>query len=41
LEAANKSLKLNGKAVAIPGLKVLNKKSKNNGNGLMVANAWR
>jgi len=40
LEAANKSLKLNGKAVAIPGLKVLNKKSKNNGNGFVMASTW-
>jgi predicted dehydrogenase len=41
LEAANKSLKLQGKAVSIPGLKALSKKSKNNGNGFLVANAWR
>jgi predicted dehydrogenase len=41
LEAANKSLKLNGKPVAIQGLKILNKKSKNNGNGFLVTNAWR
>jgi predicted dehydrogenase len=41
LEAANKSLKLNGKAVAIQGLKILNKKSKNNGNGYSMANGWR
>jgi hypothetical protein len=37
LEAANKSLKLNGKAVSIQGLKLLNKKSKNNGNGFLLA----
>jgi predicted dehydrogenase len=41
LEAANKSLKLNGKPVAIQGLKILNKKSKNNGNGVLLASAWR
>jgi predicted dehydrogenase len=41
LEAANKSLKLNGKAVPIQGLKILTKKSKNNGNGFLVANASR
>jgi predicted dehydrogenase len=41
LEAANKSLKLNGKPVAIQGLKILNKKSKNNGNGVLLASTWR
>jgi predicted dehydrogenase len=41
LEAANKSLKLNGKAVSIPGLKVLNKRPKNNGNGYLLASSWR
>jgi len=41
LEAANKSLKLQGKAVSIQGLKGLNKKSKNNGNGFLVASNWR
>ena len=41
LEAANKSLKLQGKAVSIQGLKGLNKKSKNNGNGFSVASNWR
>ena len=41
LEAANKSLKLNGKAVTIQGLKILNKKSKNNGNGVLMASSWR
>ena len=41
LEAANKSIKLNGKAVSILGSKLLNKKSKNNGNGFLVADAWR
>jgi predicted dehydrogenase len=41
LEAANKSLKLNGKAVSIPGLKALSKKSKTNGNGFVMATSWR
>jgi predicted dehydrogenase len=41
LEAANKSLKLQGKAVSIQGLKALNKKSKNNGNGFLLASSWR
>jgi len=41
LEAANKSIKLNGKAVSIQGLKILNKKSKNNGNGFLLASTWR
>jgi len=41
LEAANKSLKLNGKAVSIPGLKILHKKWKNNGNGFVMASSWR
>jgi predicted dehydrogenase len=41
LEAASKSLKLNGRAVPIPGLKLMNKKSKNNGNGFLMANTWR
>jgi predicted dehydrogenase len=41
LEAANKSLKLNGKAVAIQGPKILNKKSKNNGNGFLLASSWK
>ena len=41
LEAADKSLKLNGRAVPIPGLKLMNKKSKNNGNGFLMANTWR
>ena len=39
LEAANKSLRLHGKAVSIPGLKAMSKKSKNNGNGLLLATA--
>jgi predicted dehydrogenase len=41
LEAANKSLKMNGRAIAIPGLKFMDKKSKNNGNGFLVANSWK
>ena len=41
LEAATKSLKLNGKAVSIQGLKLLNKKSKNNGNGYLLASSWK
>ena len=43
LEAASKSLNLHGKAVPIQGLKVLTKKSKNNGNsnGFLMANGWR
>jgi len=40
LEAANKSLKQNGKAISLQGLKTLNKKSKNNGNGYLTASAW-
>ena len=40
LEAASKSLKLNGKAIPLQGLKTLNKKSKNNGNGYLTASAW-
>jgi predicted dehydrogenase len=41
LEAACKSLKLSGKAIPIQGLKALNKKSKNNGNGFVMASSWR
>jgi predicted dehydrogenase len=41
LEAASKSLKLQGKAVPIQSLKALNKKSKNNGNGYLWASSWR
>jgi predicted dehydrogenase len=41
LEAASKSLKLNGRPVPIQGLKVLTKKSKNNGNGFLAASTWR
>ena len=41
LEAANKSLKQNGKAISLQGLKTLNKKSKNNGNGFLLASSWR
>jgi predicted dehydrogenase len=41
LEAACKSLKLSGRAIPIHGLRILNKKSKNNGNGFVMASAWR
>ena len=41
LEAANKSLKLSGKSVPIQGLKLINKKSKNNGNGFLIPSSWR
>jgi len=41
LEAANKSLNLSGKSVHIQGLKLINKKSKNNGNGFLMAGSWR
>ena len=40
LEAASKSLKQNGKAISLQGLKTLSKKSKNNGNGYLTASAW-
>jgi len=41
LEAANKSLKQNGKAISLQGFKTLNKKSKNNGNGYSMVSSWR
>lgn len=41
LEAASKSLKLSGRSVHIQGLKLINKKSKNNGNGFLMAGSWR
>jgi len=41
LEAANKSLNLSGKSVHIQGPKLINKKSKNNGNGFLIAGSWR
>jgi predicted dehydrogenase len=41
LEAACKSLKLSGRAIPVQGLKILNRKSKNNGNGFVMASAWR
>jgi len=41
LEAANKSLKQNGRAVPIQGLKILAKKFRNNGNGFLMTNSWR
>ena len=37
LEAANKSLRLHGKAVPIQGLRVMSKKSNGNGNGQLLA----
>ena len=40
LEAASKSLNLSGKSVQIQGLKLINKKSKNNGNGYLMASSW-
>ena len=40
LEASSKSLKLSGKAVQVQGLKLVNK-SKNNGNGYLLASSWR
>jgi len=41
LEAASKSLKVSGKAVPIPGLRAITKRSQNNGNGYLLANGWR
>jgi predicted dehydrogenase len=41
LEAANKSLKLQGKAVPIQGLRAMTRKSNGNGNGWLSANNWR
>ena len=41
LEAANKSLKLSGRSMNIQGLKLIGKKSRNYGNGLLMANGWR
>jgi predicted dehydrogenase len=41
LEAASKSLRLSGKSVHLQGLRLLNKKSKNNGNGFLMASNWR
>lgn len=41
LEAASKSIKQSGKAISLQCFKTLNKKSKNNGNGYSVVNAWR
>ena len=40
LEASSKSLKLSGKAVQVQGLKLVSK-SKNNGNGYLLASSWR
>ena len=41
LEAASKSLKQSGKSVNIQGLKLINKKSRNNGNGFLMASSWK
>jgi predicted dehydrogenase len=41
LEAASKSLKLSGRAVQVAGCRLVSKKSKNNGNGYLMANGWR
>ena len=41
LEAASKSLRLSGKAVPIQGIKDLVRKNRNNGNGFLMAQAWR
>ena len=41
LEAANKSLKLHGKAVPIQGLRAISKKTNGNGNGWLLANCWQ
>ena len=41
LEAASKSLTLSGRSVQIPGLKLINKKSRNNGNGFLMVNGWQ
>jgi len=40
LEASSRSLKLSGKAVQVQGLKLIGK-SKNNGNGYLLASSWR
>ncbi|MFB3887067.1 MAG: Gfo/Idh/MocA family protein [Thermodesulfobacteriota bacterium] len=40
LEAANKSLRLQGRAVPIPGLKLIRKTINQNGNGLLLASSW-
>jgi len=41
LEAASKSLGLSGRAVHVTGCRLVSKKSKNNGNGYLMANGWR
>jgi predicted dehydrogenase len=41
LEAANRSLKLHGKAVPIQGLWAMSKKTNGNGNGWLLANGWQ
>jgi len=40
LEAAGKSIQLSGRSVQIQGLKLINRKSKNNGNGFVMASSW-
>jgi len=40
LEAANRSLKLHGRAVPIQGVRAMSRKSNGNGNGWLVANGW-
>ncbi len=41
LEAANKSIKLSGRAVSVPGLRLGAKRWQSNGNGYLLANGWR
>jgi predicted dehydrogenase len=41
LEGASKSMRLSGRSVQIQGLKLMNKKSKNNGNGFIMASSWQ
>jgi predicted dehydrogenase len=41
LEAANKSLRLSGKAVQIQIARELSKRNRSNGNGLLMASSWR
>ncbi len=41
LEAANKSLQQQGRAVPVQVLKVLARKFRNNGNGFIMSNGWR
>lgn len=41
LEAANKSIKLSGRAVSVPGVRLTAKRWQGNGNGYLLANGWR